>query len=128
MAAVSVYAVFFRNRQNPTTVQSEKVLRRNLIETVTANGKIQPVVFVKISPEVSGEIIDLPVKEGQQIHKGDLLMKIKPDFYEANRNSMEANLKSSLAHNNVAAANLEKAEAEFKRFRDLFANNLVSES
>lgn len=103
-------------------------MRRNLIETVTANGKIQPVVFVKISPEVSGEIIDLPVKEGQQIHKGDLLMKIKPDFYEANRNSMEANLKSSLAHNNVAAANLEKAEAEFKRFRDLFANNLVSES
>jgi HlyD family secretion protein len=128
LVAVSVYAVFFRNRQNPITVQSEKVLRRNLTEIVTANGKLQPVVYVKISPEVSGEIIDLPVKEGQQITKGDLLMKIKPDFYQANRNSVEASLKSSLAHNDLAAANLERAEAEFKRIGDLYANKLVSES
>src|SRR2546423_14817809 len=79
------------------SVQTEKVLRTNLVEIVVANGKIQPVVQVKISPEVSGEIIQLPVKEGQAVKKGDLLVKIKPDFYMANRNQAEASYKSSLA-------------------------------
>ena len=66
-------------------MQTEKVARRNLTELVLANGRIQPVLQVKISPEVSGEIIDLPVKEGQKVNKGDLLVKIKPDFYIASR-------------------------------------------
>src|SRR5512133_2996906 len=72
-------AAFMRKREAIITVQTEKITRRNITELVVANGKIQPVIQVKISPEVSGEIIELPIKEGQFVTKGDLLMKIKPD-------------------------------------------------
>lgn len=112
----------------PLTVQTEKVGRRNLTEIVTATGKVQPVVQVKISPEVSGEIIELPVKEGQFVRKGDLLVKIRPDLYMASRNSAEANFKSSVAGLNTSKAQAEKAEAEFKRNIELFERKLVSES
>src|SRR6266568_4730408 len=85
----------FKKRDVVITVQTEKVARRNITEIVVANGKIQPVLQVKISPEVSGEIIELPVKEGQQVRKGDLLVKIKPDTYIANVKSAEAQYKSA---------------------------------
>src|ERR1043166_8800966 len=119
---------FFRKREVVITVQTEKVARRNLTEIVVANGKVQPVVQVKISPEVSGEIIDLPVKEGQAVNKGDLILKIKPDFYVANRNQAEASYKSSLAGQATAEATLHKAEAEYRRNQGLFTQKLVSES
>src|SRR5213594_1828781 len=118
----------FRKREPLITVQTEKVARRNITEIVVANGKIQPVLQVKISPEVSGEIIDLPVKEGQQVKKGDLILKIKPDFYIANRSQSMANYESSRAGKQTAEANLRKAEAEFKRNDDLFRQHLVSDS
>src|SRR5437899_6357115 len=102
----------FKRREPVVTVQTEKVTWRNLTELVTANGKIQPVVQVKISPEVSGEIIELPVKEGQCVQKGDLVVKIKPDFYVAQRNQSEASYKASLAAKGTAEATLRKAEAE----------------
>src|SRR6267142_3122817 len=117
-----------RKREVVITVQTEKVARRNLTEIVVANGKIQPVLQVKISPEVSGEIIELPVKEGQSVKKGDLILKIKPDFYIANRNQAEASYKSSLAGQATAEANLHKAEAEYRRNQGLFSQKLVSES
>src|SRR6267154_2807626 len=94
--ALTVGAIV-KKREVVITIQTEKVGRRNLTEIVVANGKIQPVVQVKISPEVSGEIIDLPVKEGQQVKKGDLILKIKPDFYIANRSQSMANYESSRA-------------------------------
>src|SRR5207302_11051825 len=104
LAALTGVAMF-RKREVIITVQAEKVSRRNLTEIVVANGKIQPVIQVKISPEVSGEIIELPVKEGQAVKKGDLILKIKPDFYVANRNQAEASYKSSLAGEATAEAN-----------------------
>lgn len=119
---------FLQKREAVITVQTDKVTRRSLTELVVANGKIQPVVQVKISPEVSGEIIELPVKEGQDVAKGDLIVKIKPDFYIANRNQAEAAYKSSLAGKATAEAQLAKALAEFKRNQDLFTQNLVSAS
>lgn len=118
---------YFHKREVILTVQTEKAALRSLTEVVGASGKIQPVLMVKISPEVSGEIIDLPVKEGQRINKGDLLMKIKPDFYTANRNSAQASHKSSLANVTLAKANLDKAQIEFKRNKDLFESKLISE-
>src|SRR3954471_12535211 len=81
--------VIFRKREVVITVQTEKVSRRNITELVVANGKIQPVLQVVINPEVSGEIVELPVKEGQPVKKGDLLLKIKPDNYIASRNSAD---------------------------------------
>src|SRR5262245_53804835 len=106
---------YFNRREKPVLVQTEKVTRRNLTELVTASGRIQPVVQVKISPEVSGEIIELPVKEGQHVKKGDLLVHIKPDFYEASRRSSEAAYRSAEANRTLAHANLKKAETEHKR-------------
>src|SRR5215471_21795583 len=117
-----------RKREVIITVQTEKVARRNLTEIVVANGKIQPVVQVTISPEVSGEIIELPVKEGQKVNKGDLLVKIKPDFYTAALNQAKASYQSALAGKAQSAANLEKAEAEFNRNKQLYEHHLISES
>ena len=127
LAGLTVLAIF-RKREAVITVQTEKVARRNLTELVVANGKIQPVLQVVINPEVSGEIIELPVKEDQCIKKGDLLVKIKPDNYIASRNSAKANYQSVVAGKTLAQANLNKADLEFKRAKDLFTNRLVSDS
>ena len=127
LAGLAAGAVF-RKREVVVTVQTEKVTRRSLVETVKANGKIQPVVKVNISPEVSGEIIQLPLKEGQKVLKGDLILKIKPDFYVAARNQAQASYQSSMAAKKVAEATLNQAKAEFKRNEELLAHKLVSDS
>src|SRR6266851_5076981 len=127
IAGLTVWAIL-KKREVIITIQTEKVSRRNLTEIVVANGKIQPVLQVKISPEVSGEIIDLPVKEGQSVKKGDLIMKIKPDFYIANRNQADAAYQSSRAAITTAEANLAKAKAEFARNKELFERKLISDS
>src|SRR5688500_10315530 len=118
----------FKRGDTAIAVQMDKVIRRDITEIVVANGRIQPVLQVVINPEVSGEIIDLPVKEGQDVKAGDILVRIKPDNYIAQRNSAEANYKSSLAGQALAKANLEKAQLEFVRFEQLFTTQLVSES
>ncbi len=128
IAAGTAAFFHFRKRETVITVQTEKVTRRNITELVIANGKIQPVMQVVINPEVSGEIIDLPVKEGQPVGKGDLLVKIKPDNYLAARNSAEASYRSIVAAQALAQANLRKAELELKRAKDLFTSRLISES
>lgn len=120
--------VLFRKREAVITVQTEKVTRRNLTELVVANGRIQPVVQVVIQPEVSGEIIELPVAEGRLVKKDDVLLRIKQDNYLAGKKSAEATYQSALAGKNLAQANLNKADLEFKRFKGLFESKLVSES
>jgi len=127
IVTLSLVAIF-KKKEAVITVQSEKVVRRSLTELVVANGKIQPVVQVTLSPEVSGEITELPVKEGQSVKKGELLVKIKPDPYIASRNSAEANYKYSMALKNSSEASLEKADFEFKREDELFKHKLISES
>ena len=119
---------FFKKHDPLITVQTENVSRHNLTELVVANGKIYPVVQVHISPEVSGEIIVLAVKEGQHVQKGDLLLKILPDVYIAAVNQAKANYESSLAGKAQATANLEKAQADFTRNQELFHHQLLSES
>jgi HlyD family secretion protein len=126
VALATVAAV--RKREVVIEIQTEKIGRRDITEIVVANGRIQPVVQVVINPEVSGEIIALPVKEGDLVKKGDLLLKIKPDNYIAQRNSIEANYFSSLANRNLAQANLDKAGLEFARQKQLFENKLISDS
>src|SRR5450432_281059 len=117
-----------KKREPAITVQTDKVARRNITELVVANGKIYPVMQVHISPEVSGEIIVLAVKEGQYVKKGDLLLKILPDVYLAAVNQAKANYESSQAGKTQAVANLEKAEADFTRNQELFKRKLLSES
>ena len=117
-----------RHRVRPIGVEVQQVGLRDLMETVMANGRIQPVVQVKISPEVSGEIIELAVREGHHVQKGDLLLRIKPDFYQASARQAEASYRSSLQDQITAAAQLRKVEAEFKRNEGLFQRQLISES
>jgi HlyD family secretion protein len=119
---------YFHKPDEIVTVQVEKVTRRDLTETVVANGKIQPVTQVIISPEVAGEIIELPVKEGQLVKKGDLLVQIKPDNYEAGRNSAEANHKFAIGSRSQAQAELEKTTSDFRRNEELSKNKLISAS
>ena len=131
LAAVVVgVAIYFalRAKNPPITVQTEKAARHTITETVIANGKIYPVLLVHISAEVSGEIIEMPVKEGQFVHKGDLLLKINPKTPVAMLNQAKASFESSRASVTTAAANLEKTEADFKRNKELFENKLLSES
>ncbi len=121
-------AAFLRKREPVLPVQVEKVTRRNLTEKVVANGRIQPVLQVKISAEVSGEIIELPVKEGMQVKKGDLLVRIKPDTYQAARRNVEASYQSSLSGLALSEANLRQAEQELQRNEQLYKSQLISET
>ncbi len=127
VAAFSIVVVVKRATP-PIMVQTTKVSRHSITNLVVANGQIQPVVQVTISPEVSGEITELPVKEGQFVHKGDLLLKINPDVYLAGLNQAKAGYESSLASKATATANLEKAEADFKRNKELSDRKLLSDS
>lgn len=115
-------------------VSTEKPKTRNIIESVSANGKIQPEVEVKISSDVSGEIVDLYVKEGDRVKKGDLLCKIKPDIYESalervnsSVNSSKANLQNTKAQLEQAKANLANSEAAYNRSKKLFDQNAISQ-
>jgi HlyD family secretion protein len=128
VAALGGAGFYFKRGEKPISVQTDKVARRDLTELVIANGRVQPVVQVKISPEVSGEIIELPVKEGQAVKKGDLLLRIKPDYYKASCRSADASFKSAESGKILAEANRRKAEIEFKRNEDLLRSKLVSES
>src|SRR3954464_3791040 len=90
LAGAAVAAGMAKKREKPIPVTTEKAFRKNITQLVTATGKIQPEIEVKISPEVSGEIIDLPVKEGQIVRKSDLLLRIKPDTYRAQVEEQQA--------------------------------------
>src|SRR5437016_10963595 len=114
-----------RKREKPIPVTTEKAFRKTITQLVTATGKIQPEILVKISPEVSGEIIELPVKEGQIVHKGDLLLRIKPDSYRAQVESQEAALSGARAASVQHKSELAKADADFKRAQHLFEARLI---
>ena len=127
LAGLTAWAVL-KKREPVIRVETEKVTRRNINETVVANGRIYPILQVKISAEVSGEIIELPVKEGQHVKKGDRLVRIKPDVYESSRRSIEASYRAALSRQSLTAANLKKAELELKRNEELFHSKLISDS
>lgn len=115
-------------REKPIPVTTEKAIRKTILESVSATGKIQPEVEVKISPEVAGEIIELPVEDGMAVKKGVLLIKIRPDSYKALVEQQEAAISSAKSINLQQQANLEKAEQDLRRAQDLFAKKMISES
>jgi len=125
---VIVWGKYFHKTEELLSVDTGKVVRRDLTETVLANGRVQPVTQVTINPEVAGEIIELPVTEGQAVKKGDLLVHIRPDNYLALKNSAEATHLSALAGNQQAKEELMKAEADFKRNEELFKSKLIAEN
>ncbi len=104
-------------------VSTDFVAKKTIVETVSANGKIQPEVEVKISPDVSGEIIDLYVKEGDQVKKGDLLSKINPDFYLSNLDKMEAAVNTSKANLASAKSSLATVQAQYVNTKSSYGRN-----
>lgn len=116
-------------------VKTEQVAKRTIKETVTASGKIYPVNEVQISAEISGEIIDLPVTEGQMVKPGDLLVRINPDLFEgqveqaeASVNNAKANLASSRSSMLQAEVSLENATIAFNRAKELFGEKVISQA
>lgn len=118
-----------------TNVATEKAERRTVMETITANGKVRPQTEVKISPDVSGEIVELFVAEGDQVERGQLLLRIKPDNYismrdraEASVNSARAQLANAKARLAQVTAQFEQAEKNYNRSEKLYEQNTISES
>ena len=109
-------------------VATEKVGINPIVEAVTANGKIQPETEVKISPDVSGEIVELHVKEGDFVQKGTLLFKIKPEIYISSRDRAAATLNSTKARLSQVEAQLIQAELAFNRSKKLFEENTISKA
>lgn len=109
-------------------VEVEKVMRRTLTEYITANGKIQPEVEVKISSDVSGEILDLYIQEGDEVKKGQTLAKIQPDIYQRNMEKMHASVKSAEANLTQMKAQLVQKELNYNRTKLLWEDKTISES
>lgn len=109
-------------------VEWETAKTMTITELVSATGKIQPEIEVKISSQVSGEIIDLPVKEGQVVRKGQLLVRINPDLYTAGLNRTVSNLSSTKANLNQAEATFKEAEASYARSQALFEKGIISKA
>ncbi len=109
-------------------VAVEEIEKRGLIETITANGKIQPEKEVKISPDVSGEIVELTIKEGDQVVKGQLLLRIKPDTYVSQKDRSMAAISSARARLAQSEAQFTQAELSYNRSKQLFDEQTVSKS
>ncbi len=114
--------------ERPTDVEIEKIGIRSVTQVVTASGKMQPEIEVKISPDVSGEIIELPVKEGDSVVRGMLLARIKPDFYEAQVEQADASVLQSKANEAQRRADLLNAEFELNKKETLYKSKAISET
>jgi HlyD family secretion protein len=121
-----IAAIINSKREKPIPVTTDKATRRTIVRTVSATGKIQPETEVKISPEVAGEIIELPVDDGMAVKKGDLLVKIKPDSYKALVEQQEAAISSAKATNLQQKATMLKTEQDLKRADDMYTKKTIS--
>ncbi|NDP26090.1 MAG: efflux RND transporter periplasmic adaptor subunit [Flavobacterium sp.] len=116
------------NKDKGKSVETAKVNATTIVETVSATGKIQPEIEVKIASMVSGEIIALPIKEGQVVKKGDLLVKINPDLYTSGLNRSVANLSGTKSGLTQADASYKEAKASYDRNKTLFEKGIISKS
>ena len=116
------------NNDDSKIVELSKVAQTTIVETVSATGKIQPEIEVKISSEVSGEIISLNVKEGQVVKKGDLLVKINPDLYTSGYNRSVSNLSGTRANLSQADASFKESKSNYDRNKTLFEKGIISKS
>ena len=135
VAVIVVFAVLKGKGSDVQKVSTEKVTKRTIIQTVSSNGKIQPEKDIKISPYISGEVVELTVKEGEQVKKGDLLAKIDPEIYisafdqsEASVNTQKANLANAKARLAQSKATFENSRLTFERQEKLYSQNVISKS
>lgn len=127
LAVVGKKAGWF-GKEETILVAVEKAKRRDIIETITANGKVQPETEVIISPDVSGEIVDLKVKEGDMVNLGQLLARIKPEVYISARDRSLAAVNSSKARFSQAEAQFIQKELDYNRNKKLWEQQAISEA
>ena len=125
---IIIAVVVSSGKEKIVTVQTEKVSKRDITQVVSGTGEIQPVTKVDISAEVSGEIVKLPIVEGQPVKKGDLLVKIKAEIYSERVQQQRAGVNYAESQVQVAENNLRKAELELQRTQQLFDNGLVPQA
>jgi HlyD family secretion protein len=121
-----IVSIALSKREKPIPVTTEKAVRKTIVQTVSATGKVQPETEVKISPEVAGEIIELPVTDGMKVKKGDLLVKIKPDTYKAAVEQQDAAISTAKATNLQQKATMLKTEQDLKRAEEMYAKKTIS--
>ncbi len=130
IVAIIVVLMFVVKGKNNKAVKVDttEVIKHDIIEVIPANGKIQPVVEVKISPDVSGEIVELNFEEGDFVKKGELVIKIKQDVYISMKEKAEASLNSIKAQFAQQEAQLKQIEQSYVRNKKLFEQKAISES
>ncbi|MDG1902710.1 MAG: efflux RND transporter periplasmic adaptor subunit [Bacteroidales bacterium] len=135
VTVITVLAIKKGNNSNSIKVATEFVELRKIVETVSANGKIQPAKDIKISPYISGEVVELYVKEGEFVKKGYKLARIDPEIYlrayektEASLNTSQANQANSKARLSQSKAQFVKSELDFKRSKTLWEKKVISDS
>ena len=124
LAAVIIYAVLSQENGEPVTVAVPST--GTIVERIPANGKIHPVTEVKISPDVSGEIIELNVEEGDRVSRGDLVIKIKQDVYISLRDRAAATLNATRAQYQQQKASFTQAEQNYLRNKQLYGQKAIS--
>jgi len=135
LAVIIVLALIKGGKNEGINVSVEPVVKRTIVQTVSSNGKIQPETDVKISPYISGEVVELYVKEGDEVKKGELLAKIDPEVYisqydqsVASLNTQKANESNSLARQAQMEAQFENARLNFERQQKLYNQNVISKA
>ena len=129
LALVIGVGVYFAERgPDPIAITTEKATVRDITQLVSATGKIRPEVEVKISPEVAGEIIEMPVIVGQPVQKGDLLIKIKPNNYIARVKQAEASLSADQADSLQRKVQMLNDQLDLRRAQELYTKKLLSET
>lgn len=128
LLVIILLVAFSGNKEDIFQVQTELTQRKTITQVVSATGKINPVFLVKITAEATGEIVSLLVREGDRVSKGQLLLRIKPDIYEAQKTSAEARLAQTRANLSSTKALLDKVEADYKRVQGLFQKGLASDA
>ena len=126
---IAVLVIFGRKNSNKgTEITTHVVAKGSITEVIPANGKIKPVVEVKISPDVSGEIVELNFKEGDMIKRGELVIKIKQDIYISMKDRAEASLNSVKAQLTQQLAQFRQVEQSYLRNKTLFEQKAISEA
>ena len=114
--------------EQETTVETANAELRTITQIVSASGRIQPETEVIIRPDVSGEIIELNIREGDFVREGDLLLRIKPDIYQARIDELSASLLSQKSRMEEARSTMLQAQSEFQKSEQLYERSLISET
>ncbi len=125
---VVITATMNKNGGDGVSVETAEVAPQKIVQTVTATGRIQPKTQVKISADVAAKIMRIYVKEGDWVEKGDLLVQLDKERYNAEVESQEANVRSAEANAKLARENMMKAEKDYDRTRELFDKKLESQA